>query len=37
MLANDAYIGAQVLTVAIPLGTFCVVLLIAFFARRRDV
>jgi len=36
MIANDPYIGAQVLTAAIPLGTFCVVLLVAFFVRRRN-
>jgi hypothetical protein len=36
MTATDAYIGAQVLTFAIPLGTFCVVLLVGFFARKRD-
>jgi hypothetical protein len=26
--------GTQALTIAIPLGTFCVVLLLAFFQRR---
>lgn len=36
MIANDPYIGAQVLTFAIPLGTFCAVIVIGFFARRRD-
>jgi hypothetical protein len=36
VIANDPYIGAQVLTAAIPLGTFCVAVLVAFFLRRRD-
>jgi hypothetical protein len=34
MLANNPYLGAQVLTIAIPLGTLIVVLLAAFFVRR---
>jgi hypothetical protein len=36
MAASDTYIGAQVLTVAIPLGTFCVAVLVGFFVRRRN-
>jgi hypothetical protein len=36
LTATDIYIGAQVLTFAIPLGSFCVVVLVGFFARRRD-
>ncbi len=36
MTAVDRYIGAQVLTFAIPLGTFCAALLLAFFIRRRN-
>ncbi len=34
MLATSSYLGTQVLTLAIPLGTFIVVCLIAFFMRR---
>ncbi len=34
MLATSTYVGPQVLTIAIPLGTFLVVLFIAFFMRR---
>ena len=34
MLAADAFIGAQVQTVAIPLGVFLVGLLWLFFQRR---
>lgn len=37
VVASDAYIGSQILTFAIPLGTFCVVVLIGFFARKRNV
>lgn len=36
MLLGDAYIGAQVMTLAIPLGTFCVALLLGFFVRYRQ-
>lgn len=36
MIATDAYIGAQVLTFAIPFGVFIAVLLIGFFTRHRD-
>lgn len=36
MIVADAYIGAQVLTFAIPLGTFCVAVLLGFFARYRQ-
>jgi hypothetical protein len=36
VFANDIYLGPEVLTLAIPLGTFCVVLLLAFFQRRPD-
>jgi len=32
----NAYIGAQVLTLAIPLGTFCVAILLGFFVRYRQ-
>jgi hypothetical protein len=35
MRAADVYINSQVLTLAIPLGTFCVALLIGYFARYR--
>lgn len=34
MLADNPYLGAQVLTLAIPLGTLIVVLIVAFFVRR---
>jgi hypothetical protein len=33
-IAADHYVGSQVLTLAIPLGTFFVVLLWGFFQRR---
>jgi hypothetical protein len=33
-LASDSFIGGQVLTLAIPLGTFLVVCLWGFFQRR---
>jgi hypothetical protein len=33
VLANDIYLGPEVLTLVIPLGTLLVVLLLAFFAR----
>jgi len=36
LFANDIYLGPEVLTLAIPLGTFCVVLVWAFFLRRPD-
>jgi len=36
VFANDIYLGPEVLTLAIPLGTFLVVLLLAFFYRRPD-
>jgi hypothetical protein len=32
----DAYIGAQVMTLVIPLGTFCVALILGFFVRYRQ-
>lgn len=32
--ATDSFIGAQALTIAIPLGTLFVVLLWGFFQRR---
>jgi hypothetical protein len=34
--ATDSFIGPEVLTVAIPLGTFVVVLLWGFFQRRTN-
>jgi hypothetical protein len=34
--ATDPYIGAQVLTFAIPLGTLCVVIVWGFFQRRPN-
>jgi hypothetical protein len=37
LIANDAYISSQVMTFAIPLGTFCVIVLIGFFVRKRNV
>ena len=36
MIGSDIYLGPEVLTVAIPLGTFCVFLLCAFFYRRPE-
>jgi hypothetical protein len=33
-LATDTFIGPQVLTIAVPLGTFFAVLLWGFFQRR---
>jgi hypothetical protein len=36
MIASNNYIGAQILTFAIPVGTFCVVTLLGFFARKRQ-
>ena len=35
-IATDIYIGPQVLTVAIPLGTLFVVMLWGFFQRRTN-
>jgi ABC-type arginine transport system permease subunit len=35
VLIADAYIDAQVMTLAIPLGTFCVALILGFFVRYR--
>jgi hypothetical protein len=35
-LAADSFIGPQVLTLAIPLGTFFAVVLWGFFQRRTD-
>jgi len=32
---SHSLVGAQVLTFAIPLGTFCVALLLGFFVRQR--
>jgi hypothetical protein len=37
MLASDSYFGAQALTVVIPLGTFIVWLIVAFFRRHPHV
>jgi len=36
VIGTDVYLGPEVLTVAIPLGTFCVVLLWMFFFRRPE-
>jgi hypothetical protein len=36
MVLGDTYIDAQVMTFAIPLGTFCVALLVGFFVRYRQ-
>ncbi len=36
MIGTDSYIGAQVLTIAIPLGAFLVGLLWLFFQRRPN-
>jgi hypothetical protein len=36
VIGSDIYLGPEVLTVAIPLGTFCVFLLWAFFYRRPE-
>lgn len=36
MSGHDPYIGAQILSFAIPLGVFCVALVLGFFARRRN-
>lgn len=35
-IASDAYIGPEVLTVAIPLGTLLLVILWGFFQRRTN-
>jgi hypothetical protein len=35
-IATDSFIGPEVLTVAIPLGTLFVVLLWGFFQRRTN-
>ena len=35
-IATDHYVGSQVLTLAIPLGTLFVVLLWGFFQRHTD-
>jgi hypothetical protein len=35
-IATDSFIGPEVLTVAIPLGSFIVVLLWGFFQRRTN-
>jgi len=35
-IATDTFIGPQVLTVAIPLGTLFVVILWGFFQRRTN-
>jgi hypothetical protein len=32
---NNPYLGPQVLTLAIPLGTFLLALLLGYFARYR--
>lgn len=36
MAVADVYIGAQVLTLAIPLGTFCIAIVLGFFVRYRQ-
>jgi hypothetical protein len=36
MIATDPYVGAQALTMAIPLGVFVVGLLWFFFVRPRN-
>jgi hypothetical protein len=36
LATSNSDLGAQVLTLAIPLGTFCVALLIGYFARYRQ-
>ncbi len=36
MIASDAFIGAQVLTFAIPLGTLCAAILVGYFVRKRE-
>ena len=36
MFANDIYLGPEVLTFAIPLGTLIAVLIWAFFYRRPE-
>lgn len=36
MFGTDQYIGAQMLTLAIPLGAFLAGLLWLFFQRRPD-
>jgi hypothetical protein len=36
MIATDPYIGAQVLTMGIPLGAFLAGLLWLFFVRARN-
>ena len=35
MLVANSYISAQVMTFAVPLGTFLVVMLLGFFVRYR--
>jgi len=35
-IATDMFIGSQVLTVAIPLGTLFLVMLWGFFQRRTN-
>ena len=35
-IASDIYIGPEVLTVAIPLGTLFLVMLWGFFQRRTN-
>ncbi len=37
MLASASFVGAQALTVAVPLGTFIVVCIWAFFHRRPNI
>jgi hypothetical protein len=36
LATSGSDLGTQVLTLAIPLGTFCVALLIGYFARYRQ-
>jgi len=36
MLASTSYTGTQAMTLLIPLGTFIVVLVVAFFRRRPN-
>jgi len=35
-MSSNSYYGTQALTMAIPLGTLCVVLLWGFFQRRSS-
>lgn len=35
LLASSSLVGPQAMTLAIPLGTFILALIVAFFGRRR--